>query len=160
MNKTILFSLSLALVLMGAGCSSATTSDSSGDSAVAQGVSVFEIDGLILDSMYNEHNGNTDGYKDYIFTEQEGTCTDASLGTLSYLYESGSDVQIGSADIQESDAMVSLATGSNAMTWYFFDAEVGKVSCSYTIDGETFEVNCVQSGSPVCSGTFSGVAIK
>ena len=159
MQKGIIFSLALALVLTGAGCTGAS-SDSSGASAVADGVSVNQIEGLILDSLYNEHNGTTDGYKDLVFSEQEGSCTDASVGTLSYLYDSARDVQVGSADIQDGDGLVSLATGSNAMSWYFFDAEGGTVNCEYDVTGETFAVECLQGGAEYCSGTFSGVAAK
>ena len=155
-----MLTLAFALLLTGAGCSGAATSDSSGGSAGSAGVSVSEIEGFLLGSLYNEHNGNTDGYKDYIFTEEEGSCGDASLGTLSYLYDDARDVQVGSADIQDGDGLVSLATESNAMSWYFFDAEGGTVSCDYDVTGATFDVTCAQGGAEYCAGTFSGVATK
>jgi len=158
MNKFSFVILAGALMLVGAGCAGTSSDSSGGGSAATEEVSVYQIEGLIYDSLYDAYN-RTDGYTSYIFTEMEGSCAEAQLGELRYTLN-GLDALEGTADIQEDSGLVAFGTTANTMDWYFFDAEGGTVSCSYEVDGETFDVSCEQGGAELCSGVYSGVASK
>ncbi|MBT4857452.1 hypothetical protein HON52_04685 [Candidatus Uhrbacteria bacterium] len=159
MKKLPFFLLAFTLVLTGAGCSGATDSGEGASSGGGDGVSIFSTGELVNDSLYNEYNGNTDGFMTYEFNEVEGTCSDNMLGSLTYEYQDASKYHVGMSDIQEDDALVALGTTANTMDWYFYGVDAGTVSCSFEIDGETFDVTCDQNSAELCSGTFTGTAL-
>lgn len=159
MKKYSFLVLALALVLTGAGCAGSAPADGTTDTAAdsGEGVSVFSTGMLVNDMLYNEFTGKTDGYKSFTFMEENGTCTDAGYGELNYNYDEMSYYHTGM--VGDMEAIVSLGTNDNIMTWYMTGAEGGAVTCDYTIDAETFEVNCEQGGETLCTGTYSGVAM-
>jgi hypothetical protein len=158
MKKLSFLTLAMALMLTGAGCAgspAADTSESSGDTG--EGVSIFSTGMVVNDLLYNEFTGKTDGYKNFIFMEEEGTCSDVGLGTLNYDYDEDYYYHTGMAG--EYEAIVSLGTSENIMTWYMNGTPEGDIVCEYTIDGESFDVLCDIDEVEYCSGTFSGMAM-
>jgi hypothetical protein len=159
MKKLSFLTLAMALMLTGAGCAGSAPADGTSegsDSAAGDSVSVFSTGMLVNDMLYNEFTGNTEGYKNFTFMEEEGTCTDAGYGLLDYSYDEDSMYHTGVAG--DLDAIVSLGTNDNIMTWFMSGAEGGSVTCSYTIDGESFDVTCEQGSDDVCAGTFTAMA--
>jgi hypothetical protein len=158
MKKLSFLTLAMALMLTGAGCAgspAADTSEPSGDTG--EGVSIYSTGMVVNDLLYNEFTGKTDGYKNFVFNEEEGTCSDVGLGTLNYDYDEDYYYHTGMAG--EYEAIVSLGTSENIMTWYMNGTPEGDIVCEYTIDGESFDVLCDIDEVEYCSGTFSGMAM-